>query len=69
MTKSESSGQPFDDIRALVETMPWIDKTKQPAVYDEAVSLGRGLRPIGRLKSPLSLMKILLKPPKPAFKV
>lgn len=56
MTKSESSGQPFDDIRALVETMPWIDKTKQPAVYDEAVSLGRGLRPIGRLKSPLSLI-------------
>lgn len=56
MTETEISGRPFDDIRALVKTMPQLDELKKHDVCREAVSLGRGLRPIGRLKAPLSLI-------------
>lgn len=56
MNVTELSGRPFDDIRALVDTMPQLDDSKRHDVCREAISLGRGLRPIGRLKGPLSLI-------------
>ena len=54
MTDTEQTGQPFDDIRALISTMPEIGGEAETDVCKEAISLGRGLRPIGRLKAPLS---------------
>lgn len=65
MTASELSGRPFDDIRALVETMPELSDLKRHDVCREAVSLGRGLRPIGRLKAPLSLIAAWQDTPSP----
>ncbi len=56
MTETENTGKPFDDIRALIETMPQLDAEKTQNICDEAISLGRGLRPIGRLKAPLALI-------------
>ena len=54
MTDSELTGQPFDDIRALIESMPKLDSIDDSDVAKGAVSLGRGLRPIGRLEKPLA---------------
>jgi len=54
MTDSELTGQPFDDIRALIESMPKLDSIDDSDVAKDAVSLGRGLRPIGRLGKPLA---------------
>ena len=56
MTDTEPAGQPFDDIRALVESMPSLDMSGDTMVANDAISLGRGLRPIGRLEAPLSLI-------------
>ena len=53
---TERSGQPFDDIRALIGSMPSLDSEAESDVSKDAVSLGRGLRPIGRLEGPLSLI-------------
>ena len=53
---TELSGQPFDDIRALIGSMPSLDSEAESDVSKDAVSLGRGLRPIGRLEGPLSLI-------------
>jgi len=54
MTDTEIAGQPFDDIRALIKSMPKHGDVGDTDVPKEAVSLGRGLRPIGRLEAPLS---------------
>jgi len=54
MTETELTGQPFDDIRALIASMPVLDGSGDTDVTKDAVSLGRGLRPIGRLEKPLS---------------
>lgn len=56
MTENEISGRPFDDIRALIASMPSLGGEAESDVCQEAISLGRGLRPIGRLKKPLSLI-------------
>lgn len=56
MTENETTGRPFDDIRALIKTMPQIGGEDGSGVCQNAVSLGRGLRPIGRLKKPLSMI-------------
>jgi nicotinate-nucleotide--dimethylbenzimidazole phosphoribosyltransferase len=65
MTETELSGNPFDDVRALVETMPDLDDAKIQDICEEAVSLGRGLRPIGRLTAPLSLVAAWQDTPSP----
>ncbi len=54
MTDSQTTGQPFDDIRALIRTMPAIEDITGSHVSENAESLGRGLRPIGRLDTPLA---------------
>jgi len=54
MTDTDLTGQPFDDIRALIGSMPVLDEGELTDVSKDAVSLGRGLRPIGRLEKPLS---------------
>ena len=56
MTDNDLTGRPFDDIRALIDTMPRLEVEGDGGVCQNAVSLGRGLRPIGRLKTPLSLI-------------
>jgi len=56
MTESESAGQPFDDIRALIESMPQVEPIENSDVAKGAVSMGRGLRPIGRLEKPLACL-------------
>lgn len=53
MTNPDPSGQPFDDIRALIDSMPQLDSADESNVCQDAMSLGRGLRPIGRLKPSL----------------
>jgi len=45
--------------------MPQLDSARKDDVCREAVSLGRGLRPIGRLKSPLSLISAWQDSPAP----
>lgn len=54
MTETEKTGQPFEDIRALIETMPSSDELMEAEVSNSAISLGRGLRPVGRLERPLA---------------
>ncbi|MEP4052447.1 MAG: nicotinate-nucleotide--dimethylbenzimidazole phosphoribosyltransferase [Litorimonas sp.] len=56
MTDTETAANPFDDIRALIGSMPKLDELNDTEVFESAVSLGRGLRPIGRLDKPLSLI-------------
>jgi len=56
MTDPNSAGQPFEDIRALIETMPQLADGLETDVQSNAMSLSRGLRPIGRLESPLALI-------------
>lgn len=56
MTDAETMANPFDDIRALIESMPKLDELNDTEVSESAVSLGRGLRPIGRLDRPLGLI-------------
>ena len=51
MTVTEKNDQPFDDIRALIGSMPKLDGLGETDVSKNAVSLGRGLRPIGRLEA------------------
>ncbi len=58
LTGTELTEQPFEDIRALIDSMPVLDAPEDIGgdtdVAENAVSLGRGLRPIGRLEKPLS---------------
>jgi len=54
MTDAKKTDQPFDDIRALIGSMPVIEDLSDSDVMDRADSLGRGLRPIGRLEIPLA---------------
>ena len=56
MTDAQTTENPFDDIRALIGTMPALDDLNETDVSSNAVSLGRGLRPIGRLETPLALI-------------
>ena len=56
MTDAQTPGNPFDDIRALISTMPSLDDLSDTDVSLNAISLGRGLRPIGRLETPLALI-------------
>ncbi len=56
MTDEQSTGQPFDDIRALIHSMPAMADLTDSNVFGSAESLGRGLRPIGRLEKPLALI-------------
>jgi len=54
MTNEKSTNNPFDDIRDLINSMPALDGDAREENSDNSVSLGRGLRPVGRLKYPLS---------------
>lgn len=54
MTDAEPSRKPFEDIRALIGSMPVLTGADETDVMGRATSLGRGLRPIGRLDVPLS---------------
>jgi len=56
MTDTDLAGQPFDDIRALIPSMPKMESLEDTDVSKDAVSLGRGLRPIGRMEGPLSII-------------
>ena len=53
---TETNDQPFEDIRALIGSMPVLDESVETDVSKHAEALGRGLRPIGRLDGPLDLM-------------
>ncbi len=50
------TGNPFDDIRALTETMPQADMAMSEAVLKSAQVLGRDLRPLGHLDKHLAWM-------------
>lgn len=54
MTETDKAGQPFEDIRALIETMPLPGDLSDTGVSHSAMSLGAGLRPLGRLEAPLA---------------
>ena len=56
MSETENKDQPFEDIRALIASMPKLDPSTETTVSKNAISLGRGLRPIGRLEAPLALI-------------
>lgn len=56
MTDPKPTNKPFEDIRALISSMPVLEDGAEKDVGNHAVSLGRGLRPVGRLKAPLSLI-------------
>ena len=56
MTDAQTTEKPFDDIRALIGAMPALADLNETDVSSNAVSLGRGLRPIGRLETPLALI-------------
>lgn len=56
MTDAQTTEHPFEDIRALIDSMPLIGELNDSKVSESAVSLGRGLRPIGRLETPLTLI-------------
>jgi len=56
MSETENKDQPFEDIRALIASMPKLDPSRETTVSKNAISLGRGLRPIGRLEAPLALI-------------
>lgn len=56
MTDAQTMERPFDDIRALIRSMPKLEDLTDSDVTDQADNLGRGLRPIGRLDTPLSLI-------------
>lgn len=56
MTDAQTTDQPFDDIRALIRSMPALADLAISDVSETADSLGRGLRPIGRLDKPLALI-------------
>jgi nicotinate-nucleotide--dimethylbenzimidazole phosphoribosyltransferase len=53
MTDENSTNNPFDDIRDLINSMPILDENANGEDATNFVSLGRGLRPVGRLKDPL----------------
>lgn len=56
MTDAQTADQPFEDIRALIGSMPKLADMRTSEVLGNADSLGRGLRPIGRLEKPLALI-------------
>ncbi len=56
MTDAQITDQPFDDIRALISSMPKLEDLSLSEVPENADILGRGLRPLGRLDTPLSLI-------------
>lgn len=56
MTDEQKNNQPFEDIRDLIASMPSIEDLPETEVSAHAVSLGRGLRPIGRLEAPLMMI-------------
>jgi len=56
MSDTNTAGRPFDDIRALVESMPVLSDEPSSNVVDLAHGLGRGLRPMGRLVEPLDMI-------------
>lgn len=56
MTDAQTTQHPFDDIRALIGSMPLMAELNDSKVSEGATSLGRGLRPIGRLEKPLTLI-------------
>lgn len=53
MSEKSSTGRPFDDIRALVSSMPVLSDGAENEVEQTASYLGRGLMPLGRLSKPL----------------
>lgn len=53
MTETNTAGQPFDDIRALIKNMPNLSDGFVSDVSRHSAILGRGLRPIGRLEESL----------------
>ena len=67
MSETEKSGKPFEDIRALIASMPTLDSSAETNVSENAVSLGRGLRPIGRLEAPLGLISDWQETPLPSL--
>jgi len=56
MTDAQTTEEPFDDIRALIGSMPKLEDLTDSVVPGNAETLGRGLRPIGRLDTPLALI-------------
>lgn len=56
MTDAQTTERPFEDIRALISSMPPMADLNDSKVSEGAESLGRGLRPIGRLETPLALI-------------
>ena len=56
MSETDKSDQPFEDIRALIGSMPILDTELGTDVFDRAGALGRGLRPVGRLEAPLTVI-------------
>jgi len=49
-----TSGRPFDDIRALIETMPQEDVAAGTGVHDIIADFGDNLKPLGRLTNPVA---------------
>ena len=56
MTEAKTTEHPFEDIRALISSMPTMADLNDSKVSEGAESLGRGLRPIGSLETPLALI-------------
>jgi len=54
MTDGKSTNSPFDDIRDLINSMPILEGEEKREDTANPFALGRGLRPVGRLKAPLS---------------
>lgn len=54
MSDTPKTDKPFDDIRALVKTVPQADKTVAESILGLTEGLGRGLRPFGTLGRPLT---------------
>lgn len=54
MSDTSKTTKPFDDIRALVKTVPHADGTVADSIKGITEVLGRGLRPFGTLAKPLT---------------
>ena len=67
MSETEKNQHPFEDIRALIGSMPMLDASAETQVCENAEVLGRGLRPIGRLKEPLTLISNWQSKPLPSL--
>jgi len=62
-----TSGRPFDDIRALIETMPQEDVAAGTGVHDIIADFGDNLKPLGRLTNPVAWLASWQERPVPSI--